>query len=414
MKFSDALKTAYGGVTAAKMRSALTMLGIVIGIASVMLLMSIGNSAKLLIISQVQGVGSNLIFIMPGGTGGSKFASPASTQGIVIKTLVQADLVALQAEPVVKRISPELRGQAKIVFENTDENVTYQGVGADYFGIRNYEAQRGAFFTASDDTSLNRVVVLGSEITKTLFGERDPIGKFIRVKNLNFRVIGVMKPEGVGPFGVDQDNLILIPATVAQKQLLGIDHLNALTIEASSAYTIDYVKQRIKQVLMRTHRITDPEKIDFTLRTQEDALALLGNVTGVLTAFLTSIACISLVVGGIGIMNIMLVSVVERTKEIGLRKALGAKHRDIMLQFLIEAMLLTTTGGIIGMSLGAGLSFLISVVLAKFVSPDWVFTLPTSAVILSASVSAITGIVFGLYPARQAALKSPVEALRYE
>ena len=414
MRLIDSVKTASRGLAHAKVRSLLTMLGIVIGIASVILLMSIGKSAQKLILEQVQSIGSNLIFIIPGATKGSRFASPPSVQGVVIKTLVKADVEALARDPTIRRVTAEVRGQAKIIFENNDTTVTFEGTTAEFFAIRNFSVARGAIFTNADVDSFNRVAVLGPEITKTLFGQRDPVGKTIRLRDIAFRVVGVLKKKGLGPFGVDQDNLVLIPLTIAQKQLLGIDHYNVITIEASDAYNIEFTKSRVTTIIRQNHRITDPDKDDFTIRTQQDALSLLGNITSILTVFLTSIAFISLVVGGIGIMNIMLVSVAERTREIGLRKAVGATNLDILQQFLWEAVILTFVGGLTGIILGSLLTVGLYFILVEVLPTGWAFALPPSAIALAAGVSIFTGIVFGLYPARQASLKNPIDALRYE
>lgn len=414
MRFPDAFKVATRGLRHAKTRSMLTMLGIVIGIASVILLMSIGTSAQDLILSQVQGVGSNLVFIIPGGSGGSRFSSPASAQGIIVKTLVKRDADTIRREPSVVALAPEVRGQARVIFENNDKIASYDGTTSDFFAVRNFGVAKGAAFTNSDVDSLNHVAVIGSEIAKTLFGARDPIGKTIRVKDSPFHVVGVLESKGLGPFGVDQDNLLIIPITVAQKQLLGIDYYNSITVQAADVYNIDFTKARLTSLLRQNHRITDPDKDDFTIRTQEDALALLGNITSIMTLFLTSIASISLIVGGIGIMNIMLVSVVERTKEIGLRKAVGATNLDIMQQFLFEAVLLTFIGGIIGIGFGAGLTVLVYFVIANVLSIGWTFVLPVSAIFLAVGVSSVTGLIFGLYPAWKASIANPIDSLRYE
>ena len=414
MNVVDAMKTASRGLIHAKVRSLLTMVGIVIGIASVILLMSIGRSAERLILDQVRSIGSNLIFIVPGATRGSRFASPPSVQGVVIKTLVKADLEALNREPAIAKAAPEVRGQAKIVFENNDTTVTYDGTSEEFFDIRNFGISRGRSFSNSDVDSFNRVAVLGSELSKTLFGERDPVGKTVRLKDATFRVIGVLEEKGIGPFGVDQDNLVLVPITVAQKQLLGIDHYNVITAQAASDYTVEFAQGRVVSLLRHNHRITDPSKDDFTIRTQEDALSLLGNITSILTVFLTSIAFIALVVGGIGIMNIMLVSVVERTREIGLRKAVGATNRDILQQFLIEAVMLTLVGGLAGIIFGSLLTVGLYFILVQVLPTGWAFALPPSAIGLAAGVAVLTGLVFGLYPARRASRLEPVEALRYE
>jgi putative ABC transport system permease protein len=414
MRISDATKTAWRGIMNAKARSFLTMLGIVIGIGSVIVLMSIGSSAEKLILSEIEGIGSNLVFITPGATKGSKFASPAAFLGITIKTLQDKDLESLRREASIERVTAEVRGQAKVVYESNDVTITFTGNDQEYFAIRNFKFDAGGPLSATDVSSFNRVAVLGSEIAKTLFGNTDPIGKNIRLKDLSFRVVGVLAGEGVGPFGIDQDNLIMVPVSVAQKVMLGINYYNAVTTQVKDSYDITFAKGRIESTLRFNHRITDPNKDDFTVQTQEDFIAILGNVTGILTVFLTAVASISLVVGGIGIMNIMLVSVVERTREIGLRKALGARNRDIVLQFLIESVVLTCVGGIIGIIGGIGITFIIYIVLTQFLNTGWFFSIPVSGVFISFTVAALTGLLFGIYPARKAAQKNPIEALRYE
>ena len=414
MTIKDALRTSWKGVTHSKVRSLLTMLGIIIGVSSVVLLMSLGASAQDLIIGQIQSIGSNLVFVIPGASKSGKFSSPASSQGVVIKTLVKSDVDALRRESSINAVAPEVRGQAKVVYEGNDLTATFEAVDEQFFKVRDFKLGKGRLIERDDVNSFERVVVIGGELATTLFGSRDPLGKSIRIKDATFRVVGVLNPMGVGTFGVDQDNLMLLPLSVGQKQLLGVDYYNSINITASPAYDMAYVKSRVTSILRDEHRITNPDKDDFTVRTQEDAVALLGNITGILTAFLTAIASISLVVGGIGIMNIMLVTVTERTKEIGLRKALGATDRDIMTQFLFEALSLTLIGGAIGIIFGAMLVGGTYLVLVYVVKMSWTFTLPASALILSVAVSTVTGIAFGLYPARKAARKNPIDALRYE
>lgn len=414
MQTRDSIKTAVKGIIHGKLRSFLTILGIVIGIGSVILLMSIGDSAKQVILGQVQGVGSNLLFAIPGGSGGGRFSAPASSQGIVIKTLVQGDIDSLRREPTIISVAPQVTGQGRAISELNDTQATFIGSNEDFFIVRNFAIDKGYKFTKEDVDSLSQVAVIGPVIAETLFGEMDPIGKTFRIKNTTFRVIGVSEKKGVGPFGIDEDSVIIIPVTVAQKKILGTDHFNLILMQAGDSYDVNFVKERAVSVLRQNHRITDPNKDDFTIRTQQESLELLGSITSILTIFLTAIACISLVVGGIGIMNIMLVSVIERTKEIGLRKAVGATNKDILEQFLWESVILTGIGGVIGIAGGAALTGIIYFVLKNIVKTDWVFSLPPSAIVIALIVSTLTGVVFGIYPAREAARKSPIESLRYE
>jgi len=414
MRFKDSFKTAVSGLRHSKTRSLLTMLGIVIGIASVILLMSIGSSAQSLILDLVKGVGSNLIFVIPGGDGGSRTAAPASSMGVVVKTLVASDIKALNRDVSFEASSPEVRGLAKVVTDINDKTITYEGVDSNFFNIRNLKPAEGYVFTKNDVDAYNRVAVIGEKIASDLFGQRNPLGKTFKLKDVSFRVVGVLGKEGLGPMGIDQDNAIFVPVTVAQKILLGVNYYNMITVQVKDAYNIEFAKDRVQTILRQNHKITDPLKDDFTVRTQEDALTLLTSITTVMTLFLTAIASISLIVGGIGIMNIMLVSVVERTKEIGLRKAIGASNRDIMEQFLIESVLLTFLGGIIGIVIGATLTGITYLAIVNFTTIDWVFSLPLSSILLAAGVSTATGVAFGIYPARQAAIKNPIDSLRYE
>jgi putative ABC transport system permease protein len=416
MLFRDAFKTSTRSLTHGKLRSILTMLGIVIGIASVIVLMSIGQSAQDLIINQVQSVGSNLVVVIPGTPSNGKFSPSAAEQGIVITTLRQRDIDALERESSIDAVAPLVSGQAEVVYGNNNKIVSFQGVTANMFSIRNLTMGKGFAFTKADVDSTNHVAVIGPDLAKTLFGPYvNPIDKTIRMKSISFRVVGVLEKGGTGAFGVDQGNIVVIPITIAQKQLLGISYFSTALIKGNSNYDISFVESRIRFTLRQNHGITDPNKEDFNILTQADILSILGSITSILTLFLAAIASISLVVGGIGIMNIMLVSVTERTREIGLRKAVGATNGDILQQFLIESVLLTFVGGVIGIAIGAGIVGLIYIILTTFFTTlGWVFAFPISSVILGLLVSGIAGIAFGIYPARQAARKNPIDALRYE
>ncbi len=415
MRLNDLIKSSRATLRHGKTRSLLTMLGIVIGISSVIILMSIGASAQDYILAQVQGLGSNLIIIIPGGTNNGKFSSPAAAQGIIVTSLKQQDVDALQRDPSIAAVTEEVRGQGDAVYSDNAETVTFEGVPANFFSVRNFEVAKGYAFTQDDVNSFNHVAVIGSSLADTLYGVgSDPVGQFIRLKNMQFRVVGVLAKKGTGAFGIDQDNIVLVPITVGQKQMLGTDYFSDIEVEANSAYTIDFTKSRVQSILEQNHNITDPNKDDFTIQTQQDVLSLLGNITSILTLFLAAIASISLVVGGIGIMNIMLVSVIERTKEIGLRKSVGATNKDILQQFLVESVMLTFIGGIIGIAVGALVVGTAYLVIAKVLAIAWTFEFPISAVMTAVAVSSVTGIILGIYPARQAARKSPIEALRYE
>jgi putative ABC transport system permease protein len=416
MLLRDAFKTATRSLTHGKMRSVLTMLGIVIGIASVIILMSIGQSAQDLILGEVQSIGSNLIIIMPGAPSGSGFSSPASARGIIITSLQQRDVDSLSREPSISAVGSLVNGQADVVYGNNTKSMSYQGVSANIFAIRNLTVGKGSIFTKADVDSANHVAVIGPDLANTVFGPSvNPINKTIRLKSVSFRVVGVLSKGGVGAFGVDQGNIIIVPISVAQKQLLGISFFNTILIQGNPDYDINFIKSRITSSLRQDHGITDPKKDDFTIETQADILSILGNITSILTLFLAAIASISLVVGGIGIMNIMLVAVTERTREIGLRKAVGATDNDILKQFLIESVLLTFIGGAIGVTMGAAVVGLIYFAITIFYSSlGWVFAFPISAVVLGLLVSGVAGIAFGIYPARQAGRKNPIDALRYE
>ena len=417
MTLKDAFKTATRSLTHGKMRSILTMLGIVIGIASVIILMSIGQSAQNLILGQVQSIGSNLIIIIPGAPSNGKFSPPAASQGIVITSLQQRDVDALEREPSVNLAVPEVRGQADAVYGNNNVTVSFTGSTADFFQVSNLaKVSEGQTFSKSDVDSANHVVVIGPDLAKTLFGANiNPIDKIVHLKGVSFRVLGVLNKGGTGAFGVDIGNLVVMPLSVAQKQLLGINYFNVIIVQANPDYDINFAKSRITFTLRQDHSITDPNKDDFNIETQADILSILGSITSILTLFLAAIASISLIVGGIGIMNIMLVAVTERTREIGLRKAVGATDKDILEQFLIESVLLTFAGGILGVAMGASIVGLVYLVMSTFFSTmGWVFAFPISSVILGLIVSGIAGIAFGIYPARQAARKNPIDALRYE
>jgi len=392
-----------------KMRSVLTMLGIVIGIASVITIMSLGNSAQDYILGQVQSFGTDIISINPGApTSGP----PAAVQGIIITTLNARDVASLKQEPSIVSVAARVSGQATASYGTVERSIIWHAFSPVGFHMFNMELSQGAPFTDADAGAYRKVIILGSQVAKDLFGSVNPVGKQVRLDDATFRVVGVFAPKGAGVFSFD--NYIVMPLSVGQKQMLGIDYYHELSVQFDSRYDSTFVKNRIASILRQNHHIRSADKEDFMITSMEEALNIVTSITSALTWFLAAIATISLIVGGIGIMNIMLVSVTERTREIGLRKAVGATEWDILQQFLIESIFLTLVGGLIGIIFGGTLVGLAYVLVTRFAAVDWVFTFPPAAVALALIVSTASGLIFGLYPARQASRKNPIDALRYE
>lgn len=412
MTFKHSLKTATTGLRTNRSRSALTILGIVIGITAIILIMSLGQGAQDLILGQIQGMGSKTIVVLPG----RQAKGPSDAAQTLSDSLKDKDLVALQKKsnvPHLAIISPIVFGAETVFYQDTTYRPTILGVSEQIPQIFSLGISNGDFFTADDVRSSADVVVIGDKVRNELFAASNPIGQKVKIKNRNFRVVGVLPQKGQVSF-FNFDETVLMPYTTAQDYILGIKYFNRLIIQADSESTIAQTVSDVKATLRESHGITDPSKDDFNIQTQADLVNTLSAITTVLTLFLTAVAAISLIVGGIGIMNIMLVSVTERTREIGLRKSLGATEKNILTQFLLEAILLTGIGGIIGIAFGTALSFLISLILSKFVAMSWTFAFPVMGAVIGIAVSGGIGLLFGLYPARQAAKKSPMEALRYE
>lgn len=404
-------KTAFTGISTNKSRSLLTILGIVIGITSIIIVMSIGQGAENLILGQIEGLGATTISIDPG----KKPEGPSSFAELYTDSLRQKDIEALERPANVqglRDLSPNVIYPSSISFEDETDRATIFGSGHVVADILSIEPDEGEFFTEDDVRQKSRVAVLGSKVKEDLFGLSDAVGKNIRIKDQSFRIIGVFPKSATSIMSVDE--MVLVPYTTAMQYLTGTNYYNSITLRAQTKEMVPRVVHDIKATLRESHDITDPANDDFYVSTMEDAAEIVGTITTILTALLGSVAGISLVVGGIGIMNIMLVSVTERTREIGLRKALGATEKDILYQFLIESVILTGFGGLIGIILGAGISFLASWILSNYVADGWSFAFPISAALLGLGVSAVIGLLFGIYPAKRAAQKSPMEALRYE
>jgi ABC-type antimicrobial peptide transport system permease subunit len=413
MNFLNPIKISYKNLLSAKLRSFLTILGIIIGVASVIIVMAIGASAQSLILDQVKGIGSNLIGILPGAS--EEKGPPASALGIITTTLKYRDLEAILEKKNVPNItdaSGYVTGVATAKSQNDSLETDFQGVNSSLVNVEKSEVENGRFFIKEEDTNLSRVAVLGHKRATEFFPNNDAVGKTISLKNFNFTVIGTLKERGSVAFS-NPDELIYIPLFTAQKELLGIDYLNLIRAKVDSAENIALVTNDIKLTLRNQHKIKDPKDDDFSVRDTEEALSLLTNVTNVLKYFLASIAAISLLVGGVGVMNIMLISVNQRIREIGLRKAVGAKNTHIVWQFLIESAIITFWGGIIGIILGVSISFLAAIVI-KNLGYNWEFIVTFKSIILSTVVTVLIGIIFGMYPARKASRVSPMEALRYE
>ena len=413
MKLSDPYKIAYQALSASRLRFFLTVLGIVIGVAAVILVMSAGASAQQLILGQVQSVGSNLLAVLPGAS--SETGPPAMAFGIVDKTLVNDDLEALRDGNTIPEIidaAGYVTGTA-IVDSPTESIVAnYQGVSASLPSVETVNTASGRFFFSGEDTRLAHVAVLGSEVAVKLFPNEDPLGKSVSIKHIPFTVVGVLERRGSVAFS-NTDSLINIPLDTAQKELLGIKYLNYIRARIGRAEDISYAKSEVYRLLDRRHRIDEGQESDFSVRSLESAVDILRSLTNVLKFFLVSIAAISLLVGGIGIMNSMLIAVNARVREIGLRKAVGARPREILFQFLIESVIITLVGGLVGIAIGVSFAFLASRIIPKM-GYDWQFLVPLSSIGVSFGVCFVIGMVFGLYPALKASRVSPMEALRYE
>jgi putative ABC transport system permease protein len=407
MKTIDILHETYAALASNKVRSGLTMLGIIIGISSVIAMVSIGQGAQASIQSSIQSIGSNLILIMPGqqrAPGAQVSAARGSARSLTL-----ADSEAITKDiTLAKAVAPETSSRYQVTSKGKNSNTSIVGTVAAYPSVRNVEMDMGTFISEQNVKSLSKVAVLGATASEDLFGlDANPVGQTIRINSVVFKIIGVTKAKGGSGFG-SQDDMIFIPITSAQRFLAGDDYVSTISVQAKDSESMAEAQQQITDLLLKNHHITDPTLADFSIMNQADILATASSITGVFTILLAAIAGISLVVGGIGIMNMMLTTVTERTREIGLRKAIGAKRADINIQFLIEAVMLTFVGGVIGVLLGWGISIGIS-------ATGLIQTQITlSSVLLAFGVSAGIGIIFGYYPARRAAMLNPIDALRYE
>ncbi|MFZ2984898.1 MAG: ABC transporter permease, partial [Candidatus Moraniibacteriota bacterium] len=399
--------------TASKLRFFLTVLGVVIGVAAVIMVMAIGASAQQLVLAQVESVGSNLIGVLPGAS--EEKGPPAAALGIVTTTFTNDDLKALRERrnvPHLTAISGYVTGSGTVEFQSTSLEAGFQGVSSELVVIENIGVATGRFFFPEEENDLSRVIVLGAARAQELFPDRDPVGQIVTLKKIPFRVIGVLEERGSSAFS-NPDTMMYVPLATVQKLLLGINYLNFARAKVDDPANIERSIADVNILLRKRHDIKEGEEADFSVRSTAAALEILTTITDVLKYFLMAIASISLLVGGIGIMNSMLISVSQRIREIGLRKAVGARKIHILSQFLLEASFITIVGGILGIVFGVAVTFLASLIIVRL-GYEWQFLIPLSSVAIGFSVSFIIGIIFGLYPAIKAARISPMEALRYE
>lgn len=407
MSIINLLKIAFRALKRNKLRAFLTMLGIIIGVAAVIAMMAIGEGSKQSIRSSLSGMGSNMITIIPQ----SNEPGGVRLQGSSIQTLKLEDITAIQKlqSKNINGLSPVVSTSGQAIKGGYNWPTTITGVSPEYLNIRQLKLQDGILFSENDVKSFAKVCLLGKTVIDNLFPDgSNPIGQIIRFKNIPFQVIGILEPKGQSNFGQDQDDIILAPYTTVQKRITATNYLQSIyasaTTEASSATATTEISDAIRE----SHRLTAPETDDFQVRTQAELISTISSTSSMLTVLLTAIAGISLFIGGIGIMNIMYVSVTERTREIGLRMSIGARGQDVLMQFLIEAILISITGGIIGVILGVSSAYLISYFL------NWPILISESSIIISFVVCAITGVFFGYYPAKKASNLDPIDALRYE
>ena len=406
MNTTNLLKIAFRALANNKLRGFLTMLGIIIGVASVITMLAIGQGSKRSIQAQISEMGSNMIMIQPGADMRGGVRQDASA----METLKLQDYEDIVNETrYVSATSPSVNSSGQVIYGANNAPTTVYGISPDYMEIRRYEVEDGDMFSDQDVQTAAKVCVIGKTVVDNLFpGGENPVGKVIRFQKLPFRVVGVLKSKGYNSMGMDQDDLILAPYTTIQKKILAITHLQGITCSALKEEYTDQAIDEISEILRRNHRLRETDDDDFTIRSMQELSTMLTSTTDIMTTLLAAVAGISLLVGGIGIMNIMYVSVTERTREIGLRMSFGAKGMDILAQFLIESILISVTGGLIGVLFGVGAALIVNVV-AHFP----IYIQPWS-VLLSFVVCTVTGVFFGWYPAKKAAQLDPIEAIRYE
>ena len=402
--YKESFLMAWASLVANKLRSLLTMLGIIIGVAAVIALVSIGNGVKQDIEDSISSLGSNLLVVMPGAP---RTPGVRPSQGSM-KSLKISDYEAIAKLEGVKAASPMTNGSYVVIYQNKNWTTSVAGVNSNFQDVNNWTMTSGRFFSDKNVQNRERVAVVGQTVVKNLFADEDPVGKEIRVKNIPFRVIGVLKSKGNGTMGNDQDDTVLIPYTTSMERVEGIDYLRRVYVVAKDDGGIDRLQADIENLLRVRHNIKDTNLDDFNIQNMKSIMETVAQTTGTFTLFLGAVAAISLVVGGIGIMNIMLVSVTERTREIGVRKALGATYSVIVTQFLIEAVVISLMGGFIGIAFGIGASKVIGMVSGM----STVVSVPT--IIMSFAFSMAIGLIFGIYPARKAAKLNPIDALHYE
>jgi putative ABC transport system permease protein len=407
MDFLNIIRVAFRALVRNKMRAALTMLGIIIGVSAVIAMVSIGQGASASVQAQIDSIGTNLLFVSAGAQNVGGVRSGTGDTGT--NTLTVDDLEAIKREvPSVSMVTPSVNTRVQLIAGNMNWNTSLQGVSEQYPDVRKWSIQNGAFFTDSDVRTAARVIVIGQTLADTLYPGSDPVGQTIRVSNLPFRVVGVMTAKGQDPQGRDQDDIAFAPFTTVQKKVLGRDRIQIAYVSAISQDVTYTAQSQITELLRQRHKLTAGEPDDFTVRNMTDVAEAANETSRTMTILLACIAGVSLLVGGIGIMNIMLVSVTERTREIGIRMAIGARSSAVRSQFLIESIVLSLTGGTVGIILGVALSLAIPAMLG------WPTLVSMMAVVGSVIFSAAVGIFFGYYPARKAAALDPIEALRYE
>jgi len=412
MSILEGLRLAVNGLLSNRLRSALTMLGILIGVSAVILLVGVGNGASVAVQQQIQSLGSNLLTVFPSNARSAGGVQQGFGTG---STLTLDDVKAIanrQTSPDVVTAIPSAGGRAQLTYGNQNWNSSLTGSTQDFPSVRNYQLASGQFFSSGDVDASSKVAVIGPTVATNLFSGTDPIGQVMKINRQNFRVVGVFAPKGSSGGSNNQDDIVVVPITSAWNYLLGGRGRNVqqIYVEATSAEATAAATTEVTQVLLDRHHISDPTQADFQILSQQDVLASASQTTGVLTLMLGAIAGISLVVGGIGIMNIMLVTVTERTREIGIRKAIGARRQDILLQFLIESMFLSGLGGALGILVGFGLARVLPIAVSALPTP----VISTPSVFLAFGISVGIGLFFGLYPANRAARLRPIEALRYE